>query len=153
MIEVQDTASSSEEDRIFCKTRRLGCAHASNSNTIKSKTILRKARLQLNQKLLKQLRQPARYTMLEFFLCLDYLCNYDFSMFFVLDYNNSKSSLWARRMSLCYYLRERKHRNRLFCDLHSCFSLIQIRLHALQVLQHQLSKRCPTLYLFRTLLC
>ena len=93
MIEVQDTASSSEEDRIFCKTRRLGCAHGSSSNSIKSKTILRKARLQLNQKLLKQLRQPARYTMLVLFLCLVQICNYGFSLFLVLDYNNFKSSL------------------------------------------------------------
>lgn len=53
-------SSSSEEDDLFYKRRRMNSNSSSSSSARKSKIILRKARLQLNQKLLKQLRQPSR---------------------------------------------------------------------------------------------
>ncbi len=55
------SASSSEEESLFCKRRKLNSNSSSSSSSArKSKIILRKARLQLNQRLLKQLRHPAR---------------------------------------------------------------------------------------------
>ena len=53
------SSSASEEDR-FYKRRRMNSNSSSSSSARKSKIILRKARLQLNQRLLKQLRQPSR---------------------------------------------------------------------------------------------
>lgn len=53
-------SSASEEDDLFYKRRRMSSNSSSSSSARKSKIILRKARLQLNQKLLKQLRHPSR---------------------------------------------------------------------------------------------
>ena len=54
------SSASSEDDVLFYKRRRMNSHSSTSSSARKSKSILRKARLQLNHKLLKQLRQPSR---------------------------------------------------------------------------------------------
>lgn len=54
-------SSLSEDDGVHSKRPRISVNTTCSSSARKSKIILRKARLQLNQKLLKQLRQPSRY--------------------------------------------------------------------------------------------
>lgn len=58
-------SSFSEDDVVYNKRPRINVNTTCSSTARKSKIILRKARLQLNQKLLKQLRQPSRYNLIE----------------------------------------------------------------------------------------